>query len=403
MLKTNNPPAWQAPEPRWSLDPCGKHLNHGSFGAVPVAVQEEQNRLRAIAEWNPVRWFAGMPPRLAAAREEIADLFGVDRAHLVFVPNASAGASVVYQSLMADGPVDVLLTDHGYGAVSMGAQRLARRTGGTATTVKVPLAATADEVLTLIVDAMDTNRPRLLVIDQITSATAREFPAAEICRAARTRGVLTLVDGAHAPGVLADPVCREADYWVGNLHKFVCAPRGTAVLVARGDGQELFPLVDSWGAELPFPERFDHTGTLDVTPWLVAPFAWRHLADNVGWAEIRSRSRSTLDEGIAVVAAALSEFVEDPIPDVGQPVGPLRLLALPGELGSSHDEADALRVPFGDATGIALAFTEFGGRGYLRLSAHLYNKLDDYVYLASVGVPLLHRWSTATSRESLTA
>ncbi|QXT62779.1 aminotransferase class V-fold PLP-dependent enzyme [Tessaracoccus palaemonis] len=391
------------PELRWTLDPCVKHLNHGSFGAVPVAVQEEQNRLRSIAEWNPVRWFASMPPRVAAAREELADLLHVERGHLALVQNASAGASVVYQSLMTSGPVDVLLTDHGYGAITMGAQRLATRTGGTATEVAVPLDASADDVLARMTTAMDEHRPRLLVIDQITSATAREFPVDEICRAARERGVLTLVDGAHAPGVLADPVCREADYWVGNLHKFVCAPRGAALLVARGDGQELFPLIDSWGAQLPFPQRFDHTGTLDLTPWLVAPFAWRHLDSTVGWAEIRRRSRETLDEGIRIVSAALEGLVERPVPDVGQPVGPLRLLALPGTLGSTHDEADALRVPFGDATGIAMAFTEFGGKGYLRLSAHLYNGLDDYQYLAAVGIPLLHRWSQESTRGSHTA
>ncbi|MEA4945200.1 MAG: aminotransferase class V-fold PLP-dependent enzyme [Propionicimonas sp.] len=386
------------PEPRWTLDPRVRHLNHGSFGAVPEAVQAEQDRLRRLVEWNPVRWFASQPERIAAARAEMAALLRVDPARLGFVLNASAGASVVYQSLLGRGPVDVLVTDHGYGAVTMGAQRLATRTGGHWTMAHIPLDATADDVVAIITAEFDRHRPSLLVIDQITSATARAFPVEELCRLARSRGVLSLVDGAHAPGVLADPVCREADYWVGNLHKFACSPRGAAVLVSRGDGQELFPLTDSWGAHLPYPERFDHNGTMDLTAWLVAPFAWRHLDQTLGWANIRTAARQLMDEACALVAAALDGLVDDPLPDVGQPVGPMRLVRLPGELGGSHDEADALRVPFSDAVGIAGAFTEFGGRGYFRLSAHAYNALPDYQYLATVGIPLLHQWSVDRNR-----
>ncbi|MCC2594114.1 aminotransferase class V-fold PLP-dependent enzyme [Tessaracoccus sp. OS52] len=395
---TKNPsgsarPGGPDPAPRWTLDPRAKHLNHGSFGAVPEAVQEEQARLRRLMEWNPVRWFASLPERIAAARLEMATHLRVDPATMVFVLNASAGASVVYQSLMERGPVDVLVTNHGYGAVTMGAQRLARRTGGRAVTSRIPLAATAAEVVGIISEDLERHRPHLLVIDQITSATARAFPVDEICRIAREHGTLTLVDGAHAPGVVADPVCREADYWVGNFHKFACSPRGAAALVVRGDTEDLFPLIDSWGATLAFPERFDHNGTLDITAWLTAPFAWQHIEDTVGWANLRLLSRELLDEATHVVAAALDGLTDVVTPDVGQPVGPMRLLGLPGDLGDTHPEADGLRVPFTDATGIAAAFTNFESRGYLRLSAHAYNSIHDYQYLASVGLPLLHRWS----------
>lgn len=395
---TTHPPhrstkPWSDPEPRWSLDPCVRHLNHGSFGAVPVAVQEEQARLRRMMEWNPVRWFASLSPRIASAREEMAHLLTVDPASLVFVLNASAGASVVFQSLMGSSPIDVLVTDHGYGAITMGAQRLAEKTGGTTHTAMIPLPATADETLDILISAMDERRPRLLVIDQVTSATAREFPVDEICRAARERNILTLVDGAHAPGVLAEPVCKEADYWVGNLHKFVCSPRGAAVLVARGDAQALFPLIDSWGTPDPYPARFDHNGTLDITAWLTAPFAWRHIEESIGWESLRASTRAVLDAGCADVADRLAEWVDEPLPDVGQPVGPMRLLRLPGTLASTRPEADALRVPFGDATGIAAAFTAFGGQGHIRLSAHAYTSVHDYTYLATVGIPLLHQWS----------
>lgn len=386
------------PALRWTLDPCGKHLNHGSFGAVPVAVQREQQRLREVMDWNPVRWFSSLATNIATARVQMARLLDVPEDTLAFVLNASAGASVVYQRLMDRGPAHVVVTNHGYGAVSMGAQRLAERTGGTFRTVDIPLDAKSDDVLALVGEAITAAPTTLLVIDQITSATARAFPARELCLLAREHGAQSLVDGAHAPGVDPHPVCIDADWWVGNFHKFVCAPRGTAMLYSRDSDQALFPVIDSWGARDPFPARFDHTGTLDTTGWLVAPFAWQHLEDTIGWAEIRRRSAALADDAVGVLRGALEDLVDNPVPDVGMPVGPMRLLALPGGLGRTRQEADALRVPFIDETGIALSFTSFGGVGYLRLSTHIYNAIEDYEYLAKVGVPLLHRWSIDSRR-----
>lgn len=382
--------------PRWNLDPRVRHLNHGSFGAVPVAVQAEQARLQGLVHWNPVWWYSTLAERVAEARESIADLLNVDRHQLAFVLNASAGASVVYQSLASRRIVNVAVTDHGYGAVTMGAERLAERTGGRFSTIAIPLAASPDEVVELIVAHLDANPVTLLVVDQITSATAREFPVDRICDQARRRGVATLVDGAHAPGMVADPVCRSADYWVGNLHKFACAPRGAAVLVAR-DGDHLYPLIDSWGARESFPSRFDVQGTLDVTPWLTAAFAWRHIDETIGWDEVRKGGESVLTEGSSVVASALAATVGEPLPDVGQPVALMRLLALPAGLGRDHAAADALRVPFMQQAGAAVAFTSFHGRGYLRLSAHAYTSMRDFEDLATVGIPLLHRWSLGNS------
>lgn len=388
-------PGVQSARLLWDLDPTVRHLNHGSFGAVPRVVTARQNELRELVETNPVRWFSELSIRIQDARLRIASLLGTDENHLAFVLNASAGASVVFQSLTQCGPVDVLTTDHGYGAITMGAERLATRTGGRAHTVHIPLASTAEEVIGVVRDALERTRPTLLVIDQVTSATAREFPVEDICQVARTLGVLTLVDGAHAPGVLADPVCREADYWVGNLHKFISAPRGAGVLVARGNGQELFPIIDSWGTKLPFPERFDLQGTFDATPWIVAPFAWEFLDGLFGWDSIRQESAAVLNEGCELVARRLAELVNDPLPDVGQPVGPIRLLRLPAGLGTTIPDADALRVPFMDATGVVAAFTCFNEQGYLRLSAHAYTAPDDFDQLATRGVPLLRQWSEA--------
>lgn len=377
----------------WALEPGLHHLNHGSFGGVPAKVIEQQRELQDQMDANPVRWFCELPERIEDARIRVARQLGVDPDTAAFVPNASGGASIVYQALDHRGPVDVVVTSHGYGAVVMGAERLAVRTGGTCTSVEIPLAATAEEVVSLVEAHLAAHPCDLLVIDQITSATARAFPTTALCEIAHRRGALVLVDGAHAPGVHADPVERAADVWVGNLHKFWCAPRGCAVLVRNNPELDLHPLIDSWSAPDPFPQRLNYQGTLDATSWLAAPTAWQHLEEQLGWEQVRRHSVDVLDEGCGLVADALRAVgVEDPLPDVGQPVGPLRLIRLPGDRGWTHSEVDALRVPFMERSGFIVSFTNVGRQGFMRLSAHAYTTLEDLRALADTGIPILADW-----------
>lgn len=381
----------------WRLDPAYRHLNHGSFGAVPTATLEKQAEFRAQMEANPVKWFVELPGHVARARAAVAHRLGAEPGSAALVANASAGASIVYRTLLAERrPVHVVTTDHGYGAVTMGAERLARESGGTASRVHIPLDATPEDVLGRLETHLAANRADLLVVDQVTSPTARAFPTAAICDLVHAHGVRVLVDGAHSPGVLPAAIETKADAWVGNLHKFWCAPRGTAVIAAHetaaGPALDLMPLIDSWGATLGYPERFDHQGTLDLTAWLAAPHAAEHLEHEIGWDAIRSHSAAMMDLAEREVGAALAEAgVEDPVPDVGQAVGPMRLLRLPGERTWTHDEVDALRVPFMDSTGLVVSFTEFEGRAYVRLSAHAYTTPDDIQAMASSGVPALVR------------
>src|SRR5665647_1289955 len=262
MLTPNGEPAMAD----WSLKDGVRHLNHGSFGAVPLIAQRAQGGFRQMMDENPCAWFTGLPERVAAARSEIAGYLHTDPGLTALVPNASAGVTVVYANIPTSRGMEIVITDHTYGAVAMGAERLARRCDGVVRIVRIPLDADA-AVATELVMSEVTDRTSLIVIDQVTSATGREMPAGDISAAGRALGVPVLVDAAHAPGLFAEPLAGiDADFWVGNLHKFACAPRGTAVLVASGSlAQRLNPLIDSWGAPYPFPERFDHQGTLDAS------------------------------------------------------------------------------------------------------------------------------------------
>ncbi|MET9907998.1 aminotransferase class V-fold PLP-dependent enzyme [Streptomyces sp. NPDC006476] len=383
----------------WSLDPALRHLNHGSFGAVPLVAQRRQEALRAEMERSPVVWFPALPQRLAATRADLAAFLRVDAADLALVPNASAGASVVYAALDRRGGGEIVVTDHGYGAVTMGAERLARRWGGRVRTAHVPLDADEDQAYEAVVAEIG-EATELVVVDQITSATARRLPVERIGAEARRRGVAMLVDGAHAPGLLAAPLADATyDFWTGNLHKWGCAPRGTAVLVARGPLRErLHPLIDSWGAPDPYPDRFDQQGTLDATSYLAAPTALAFVERSWGWSSARRYMDELADYGAQVIGTAITRLTgEDSHVDVGMPVPGMRLVRLPDGLGTTRVEADALRDRVARELDVEAAFTSFDGIGYLRLSAHVYNTADDYEHFAEECVPVLGDWA-ATGR-----
>ncbi|WOX19946.1 aminotransferase class V-fold PLP-dependent enzyme [Streptomyces solicathayae] len=396
LLLPDGEPAGRA----WTLDPATRHLNHGSFGGVPRIAQQEQQRLRAEMERAPVVWFPALPRRVAAARREVAEFLRVEARDLALVPNASAGASVVYHSLPARPGGEILVTDHGYGAVTMGAERLARRWGGSVRTARVPLDASA-ELATAAVLAEITDRTALIVLDHITSATARWMPVEQIGTAARAAGIPLLIDGAHVPGLAEDPLAGlEFDVWVGNLHKFGCAPRGACALVVRSDRRDLlYPLIDSWGAEAPFPERFDTQGTIDVTGYLAAPTSLDFIEDTWGWKTARSYMGELADYAEQIISAAFTELTgECSTVDVGMPVNALRLVRLPDGLATTRLDADALRDRVAAELGVEAAFTSLGGIGYFRLSTHVYNTAADYEYFAERCVPTLTDWARETRR-----
>lgn len=178
----------------WSLSKDVLHLNHGSFGAVPEVTLEYQAELKAQMESDPVAWFVELPGRVRQERQYLTDWFGAPAETGVLVPNASAGATIIYTSIPRIKGAEIIVTNHGYGAVTMGTIRLAKRWSGKVVTVDIPLAASAQDAADAVAAAF-TNRTVLVVLDHVTSATARLLPVQKITEYARERGVLTLVDG----------------------------------------------------------------------------------------------------------------------------------------------------------------------------------------------------------------
>lgn len=383
----------------WPLDPDIIHLNHGSFGAVPTEVVEHQNALRAMADRSPVGWFPRIAEHVAEARTAVAPFVGARPEDSAFVPNASAAATVVYNSLRLEAEDEILVTDHGYGAITMGAARLARRFGAHVRAVGIPLFADRDEVVDIFRRAIG-DRTRLIVIDQITSPTARVLPTADITALAHEHGIRVLVDGAHAPGLVADAASvAGGDWWFGNMHKWPCAPRGSALLVTGAeDRQDLWPLIDSWGAPEPFPERFDTQGTIDATTYLSTPAAIDFIEREYTWARTRDTMRELADLGARMIADAVQPYVaDDALATLPMPVDAMRLIRLPDGLGKTREEADDLRMTLFDTVGVETAFTSFEGRGYYRLSVHLYTEISDFEAFIERCIPPILRAAAAAS------
>lgn len=367
----------------FSLDPAVSYLNHGSLGALPITVQRAQQRLRDEMEANPLRFYGtGLLDRVVHTRRHLAAFLGADPDGSALVPNTTAAVSLVLQSVRFEPAEEVLLTDHAYGAVAMAVRRQCRRSGATARTVALPLGAPDAEVVSRIRAALRPGRTRLLVVDQIAASTASVFPVREIVAAAREHDIPVLVDAAHVPGMLpVDVAATGADFWVGNLHKWAWTPRGTALLsVAPAWRRRIDPLVVSWEQEQGFPLSVEFQGTLDYTPWLAAPtgvFALRTL----GWADVREHNAALAAYGQRVVGEALGLAPSD-LPGHGGPRIAMRVVPLPAGIATTAPEAIALRQRISDELAVETAVNAWGGRGWLRLSAQVYNRPEEYLHLA---------------------
>jgi isopenicillin-N epimerase len=384
------PVSWERIRDCFSLDPSIAYLNHGGRGVAPVSAQRALQRLRDEAESNPILFFRDLPQRIAHTRRHLATFLGADPEGCALVSNTTMGTGIVLQSLGLRAGDEVLLTDHRYGAVAFTVDRECRRSGAVARAVPVPLDSTDDQIIATLGEALRPGRTKLLVVDQISSATARRFPVEKITAVAREQGVPVLVDAAHVPGML--PVAVDeigADFWVGNLHKWAYAPRGTALLcVAPRWRDRIDPLAISWQQDSGFPDRVEWQGTLDYTPWLAAPTGLFTLR-TLGLDRVREHNAALAAYGQKVVGAALGLSPGD-LPDPGAPEVAMRIVPLPGGRAATIDDAMALEARIADELATVVAVFSWNGRGWLRLAGQVYNVRAEYDRLAE-GLPRILR------------
>lgn len=277
------------------LDPEIIFLNHGSFGATPYPVFEAYQRWQRELEFQPVEFLGRQAETLLKeSRWALGNYLRTDSENLVYVTNATTGINIVARSLNLGSGDEVISTDHEYGAMDRTWKFLSGQHGFRYRNIELSFPFTNQ---TTLVDELFngiTPRTRVIFISHITSPTAAIFPIQEICQRAREAGILTVVDGAHAPGQI--PLFLDdlgADFYTGNLHKWLCAPKGSAFLYANPEVQYLLqPFVVSWGweSDRPGPSRFidllEWQGTRDISPFLSVPDAIRYQEEH-DWELIR--------------------------------------------------------------------------------------------------------------------
>ncbi len=390
----------------WSLDPEVTFLNHGSFGACPTAVLQYQSELRARLEAEPVLFLhRQIEPLLNEARAALAAFVGSDADDLAFVTNATAGVNTVLRSLRFSPGDELLTTDHEYNASKNALDFVASQWGVKVVVAKLPWPVpSADAVVDAVLSHV-TPRTRLLLIDHITSQTALVLPVARLIRTLRERGVETLVDGAHGPGMVPLNL-RElgAGYYTGNCHKWLCAPKSAAFLHVRRDLQEsIRPLVMSHGFNSTrtdisrFRREFDWTGTLDPTPILCVPKVLEVMGAMLpgGWPEVMASNRAKALAARAHLCQRLG--VEPHCPE--DMIGSMATVGLPDGFPQVSQKPhlrgvlllDPVHERLFDDYRIEVPVTAWpqAPRRHFRLSAQLYNTHAEYQRLGEALEALL--------------
>jgi isopenicillin-N epimerase len=365
------------------LDPDLVFLNHGSFGACPKEVFENQRHWQLEMERSPVAFLGRRSAELLRqARVALGAAIGARGDDLIFVPNSTTGVNVVAQSFPLEPGDEVLATDLEYGACDAAWRLVCAKRGASYCRVKIPLPYDREGVVDRLMASVGP-RTRLIYVSHVTSTTALILPVAEICAAARERGIATLVDGAHAPGQIAvDLDAVGADYYVGNCHKWLCAPKGSGFLHARAEHHAMLDAtVISWGyaegtgshsgfdaflGKTLFERRMQWQGTRDISPWLAVPEALR-FQDRFDWPTVRLRCHDLAAHALDVLTRrhGLAPVAEDE--DWAQMV----VIPVPVQ------DPETLRNRLLQESGIEIPVTTHGGQTFVRLSVQGYNSPAD--------------------------
>ena len=376
----------------WDLDPSVVFLNHGSFGACPRTVLAAQREFVARMEREPVLFVhRDLEGLLDVARGSLASFLGADADDLAFVPNATAGVNTVLRSLRLEPGDEVVTTDHEYNACRNALDMVAQLWGARVVVAQVPFPL---QDPAQVVDALTrciTPRTRLLMVDHVTSPTGMVLPVDRIVAAFAARGVDTLVDGAHAPGMLPLELrSLGAAYYTGNCHKWLCTPKGSAFLFVRRDRQAgIRPLAISHGANSTRTDRsrfrleFDFTGTCDASPWLAIPAALDFLSHLLpgGIPALMAHNRSLALRARDLLCNVLGTAA--PCPD--SMIGSLASIVLPplerepvGVLG-----LDPLQLELWERWRVEIPVMRWASPRLrmLRVSPQAYNSFEQYEYL----------------------
>ena len=372
------------------LDPDVTFLNHGSFGACPRPVFESYQRWQLKLERQPVAFLdpdRGLSSWMRDARVALAEELGADIDDIVGLTNATVGLNIVAQSLDLKPGDEILTTDHEYAALEKTWAYVARRTGAKIVVIKIPLPLTTEAQFTDTILAGISDRTRVLFLSHITSATALVFPIEQSIAEAKARGIWTVIDGAHTPGhIPLDLKALDADFYAGNCHKWMMAPKGSAFLYVRKELQSLInPLVISHGwtedaarpgvkgvfGNTPFIDGLEMQGTRDPSAWLTVPDAIKFGREH-NWKKVAEQCR-ILVQDTAVRVAKLTDLPALSTPEFCAP----QMVAMP----VPKCEPTELKKFLLEQYGIEIPVFNWLNHTIVRVSVQGYNKQKHMDYL----------------------
>jgi isopenicillin-N epimerase len=368
------------------LEPGIAFLNHGSFGAAPRVVLEAAEQWRRRMEANPDLFLRDiLPGRLRQAAAELARFIQARPDDVVFVDNATAGVNAVLRALEFRARDEILATTHTYGAVRQAIRYVCDRSGAKLVEAQISLPLADERILFSAVADRLSERTRLVVLDHVASPTGLIFPVAELTALARARGVRVLIDGAHGPGQLElDVPALGADWYVGNCHKWLFAPRSCAFLWCRDDSKrDLHPLAISHHYGEGFTAEFDWTGTRDFSAWLAVVDAL-HFFDRLGAARVRAYNHDL----VVTAASRIAELWQTPLDGPAAMHGSMIALRLPPRLQTygppTRDTARRLQSAILAQHRVVVAIMALGDALWARISGQIYNTPEDYEKLLSL-------------------
>lgn len=370
--------------PLFLLDPSIHFLNHGSFGACPKPVFEIYQEWQRRLECQPVLFLGRQMNDLdRQARQALGDYLHAPADDLAFVPNATHGVNIVARSLALAPGDEILTSDHEYGACDNAWSLVCQKTGARYLRQSIRLPVSSQEEIVEAIWQGVTERTRLIYLSHITSPTALRLPVEAICQRARQAGILTLIDGAHAPGQIAlNLPALGADFYTGNCHKWMLSPKGAGFLYTRPERQALIePLIVSWGysatpqttAGSQYIDYLGWTGTKDPAASLSVPAAIQFMQAH-DWETVRQGCNALLDAALERLAA-LTEL--PPAYPANQ--GFYRQMAI-APLPAAVD-LPTLKAHLYDKYQVEVPLTEWNGQKFVRISVQGYNTEEDLLAL----------------------
>ena len=377
----------------WTLEEERIFLNHGSFGACPDFVIAEQRKWQDLMEQEPVRFFEEMmPDLLLKSRQSLGEFLSCSAEDIAFVSNATSGVNTILRSLQFEQGDEILVPNHAYQACRNSIDFIAQRWGANVVVVPIPFPIDGPQTVIELMKSACSERTKLVMIDTVTSPTGLRMPFEELTEFFEQKGVEVLLDAAHGIGMIPLNLGElGASYVTSNCHKWLCAPKGSAFLYVREDKQsKIQPLTISHGHTFPlgdttrFRHEFDWTGTQDISGWCSIPAVIEGMAELVdgGWKAIMQHNHDLAIQGRNVLCERLG--IEPPCPD--EMIACISTIQLPGKIPEKENmhEPDPLHHILSEKYNIQVPVWSWPspeGR-YLRISAQLYNSIEQYRLLA---------------------